>query len=152
VAQRGALQPDVSAGGSRARARTGTRAAQQGSPPPRLPGSPPPSAAAGARVLTLPPPTRPLPRARGDSPNAQSAPARLILLAYGLLLLVTSSLYIANTASQLTAARVLASRSGITNLKSLPGRAVGVYQTTLVPKLEAEFSIFPTKLPWCAPF
>ncbi|KAI8472842.1 MAG: hypothetical protein J3K34DRAFT_197330 [Monoraphidium minutum] len=78
----------------------------------------------------------------GDAPSVASFPARIVLFAYGLLLLIILAIYTANSAAQLTAALV----SDIGSLEDLRGVSVGVWDE-YAPKM-ASIGIAATPLPW----
>ncbi|KAI8472841.1 MAG: hypothetical protein J3K34DRAFT_457589 [Monoraphidium minutum] len=78
----------------------------------------------------------------GDAPSVASFPARIVLFAYGLLLLIILAIYTANSAAQLTAALV----SDIRSLEDLRGVSVGVWDEYAARM--AALGIVATPLPW----
>jgi hypothetical protein len=78
-----------------------------------------------------------------DAQEARSLPARIVVFAYGFVLLIILALYTANAAAQLTA-RLASDVRGPSDLR---GRAVGAW-ATLTPRLQA-MGISAVPLAWC---
>ncbi|KIZ00715.1 hypothetical protein MNEG_7245 [Monoraphidium neglectum] len=78
----------------------------------------------------------------GDAPSAESLPSRVVLWAYGLLLLILIAIYTANSAALLTA-RI---NSDIRGLPDLKGKAVGVWDES-IPRVSA-LGVAAIPLPW----